>query len=130
MYAALREHDPVHGARRDRDDLRFGGGPLEAAFGVDVRSDGFLVDEFQARVDFRRTRQGSGNLPQEQLQGRQEPLQVGLLVDREFDEAFVEQFLGLFGQIEAAGVDAEGIVALPYFQGERTPLWDEKVPSC
>ena len=26
---------------------------------------------------------------------------------------------------EAAAVDADGIVALPYFQGERTPIWNE-----
>ncbi len=77
---------------------------LELTYG----SDGFLVDEFQARVDFRRTRQGPGDLPQEQLQDRQEALQVGLLVDREFDVAFVEQFLGFFGQVEAAGLDAFG----------------------
>ena len=44
----------------------------------------------------------------EQLQDRQEPLQVGLLVDREFDVAFLQQLLRLFGQVEAAGLDAFG----------------------
>ena len=52
--------------------------------------------------------QRPGHLPQEHLQDRQEPLQVGLLVDREFDIAFVEQFLGFFGQVEATGLDAFG----------------------
>jgi xylulokinase len=27
---------------------------------------------------------------------------------------------------EATDVDADGVLALPYFQGERTPLWDER----
>ncbi len=107
LPATLR-HRPRPRCPPRSDHFGFGGGALEAALGVDVRGDGFFVDEFQARVHFRRTRQGPGDLPQEQLQDRQEPLQVGLLVDREFDVAFVEQFLGFFGQVEAAGLDAFG----------------------
>src|SRR5271166_1722754 len=71
----------------DRNHLDFGGGSLVAALAFDIRKDGFFVDELQARVGFRGPRQRSRVMPLEQLQDRQEALQVGLLVDREFQEA-------------------------------------------
>ena len=75
---------------------------LELTYGATVS----LSMNFRPVFDFRRTRQRPRDLPQKQLQDRQEPLQVGLLVDREFEVAFVQQFLGFFGQIEAPGLDA------------------------
>ena len=79
--------------RRDRDHLRFGGRALVARFAFDVRRDRFLGHELQTRVRRGGPAQRPGHVPEEQLQRRQETLLVGLLVDREPEVAFLDQFL-------------------------------------
>src|SRR4051794_24565992 len=83
-----------------------GRGALEAALGVVVVDDGGLIEELQARVGVGDAREAAGRLVHEQLQDRQEALQIRLLVDGEVDLVRREQLLRHRREVVAAALDA------------------------
>src|SRR3954452_1365971 len=83
-------------------------GSLIAALGLVVRGDRGLVQELQARVGVGDAAQRARRLVHEQLQDRDEALQVGLLVDREVELVGGQQLLGDRREVVAARLDALG----------------------
>src|SRR3954449_4889551 len=79
---------------------------LVAALRVVVGRDRGLVEELQARVDVGNAGQRVRRLVHVELQDRQEPLQVRLLVDREVDLVVGEQLLRHRREVVAAALDA------------------------
>src|SRR4051812_32798680 len=82
------------------------GRALVAALRVVVIGHRRLVEELQAGVGVRDAGQAARCLVHEQLQDRQESLQIGLLVDREVDLIAREQLLGHRREVIPAALDA------------------------
>src|SRR5271170_1297929 len=91
---------------RQRDDLLGRGGALEPAGAGQVRADVGLGDEAQPGVGVGRGNQPAGQVVHVQVEGRQETLQVGVLVDGEVDRAGLDGAERHRGEVESAGRQA------------------------
>src|SRR3954453_19542377 len=81
-------------------------GAFVSALGVVVRDNGRLIQELQAGVGVGDAAEAAGCLIHEQLQDRDEALQVGLLIDREVDLVGGQELLGDRREVVAAALDA------------------------
>src|SRR5689334_11082227 len=87
-------------------DAGLAAGAFVSALGVVVWDNGGLIQELQAGVGVSDAAQALGGLVHVELQDRDEPLQVRLLVDREVDLVGGQQLLGDRREVIAAALDA------------------------
>src|SRR5215207_4295506 len=88
------------------DDLLVLRRPLEARRAAEVGRGVVLGEELQAGVHVAGAGEGAGDLRQEQLDDRIEPLDVGLLVDREVELVVAQQLERLGQRVVAAALHA------------------------